>query len=399
MKHAFHRIRQITALFLGILLLAGCGRAGKETEGQPAASTVYPPPDAKNAVRITDTEDKLLGQIAVGSGRTAVDGGVFYSRFEPKDYAATATAEYHYFNRADGRDILLGTLENQGYETVYARLELGGRIYTLALVGDPFDSAADTLWLLAFDPAGAAMRRYEVSRQGNPYAVMTAADGKILIVNHEMASVQYDMLYEFDPAAESVKDVLRLAGSVRGICPAENGFYLLRLQTDPEAALFLDLYDTRRDIVKEQPLDALLLPAVRTVRGILSEADAENELRMLVSGFAVRDGRYLFYENFGLARLAVDLNTGEVLLAEDDLWCLSKGSGEPLFYRMEFEAEETKSAPKILALMDGALRELSCGRPDGLFLRELSCSADGSRLLFFAGSSPETSLLRIQEEK
>ena len=399
-------------LILLLGLLAGCGnqrqeeymtapgtRPGESREETAAPSSAYPLAGSDNVFRIMGSRNRLLGQVAASSSRTAVTDGIFYSRWEPAEYAATAVAEYRFFSLSDGRDVLLGTVENQGYEAIYARTELDGRIYTLALEGDPRDSKADTLWLLAFDPAEASMRLCAVSRLGGPYAFMTAARGKLLIVNHEMAASQYDVIYEFDPASGSLKEAARPSGSARAICPAADGFYLLRLEPD-SGELFLERYDLSFQKISEVPLNPLLLPAVQTIHGVSGEEDAKNELRMLVSGFAVREERYLFYENFSITRLAVDLKTGEALLAEDDLWSLSKGSGEPVFYQLEFDAEEEKAAPKILALQAGMLQELAIERPgEGLLLRELSCSADGNRLFLFAGSSPEKSLLYVWEGK
>jgi hypothetical protein len=79
-----------------------------------------------------------------------------YSVFAPSEYQPTATAEYRFFRTADRKDLLLGRLEDQGYEAVYARTELDGVVYTLAVTGNPMDKTPDPLWLLALDPAAPA---------------------------------------------------------------------------------------------------------------------------------------------------------------------------------------------------------------------------------------------------
>ena len=59
---------------------------------------------------ILDSEGTLLGRIDGRANASAADEGIFYSVFEPAEYAATAEAQYRFFRASDGKDILLGTL-------------------------------------------------------------------------------------------------------------------------------------------------------------------------------------------------------------------------------------------------------------------------------------------------
>ena len=198
----------VLAVSLAALLAACGGKPGQESTpgSQEAQSTPeQKPSETKNEpseaepvpemlAEILDGEGKRLGAIDAASACSAVNGGVFYSVVDVKEYALTGTARYRFFRAADGKDVLLGTLEDQSYETFYARTELDGTVYTLAAEGDPFDDRPDTLWLLAFDPSAESMTKYEVSKYGFPYAAMAAADGKLLIMNHEMSSPKSDMI-------------------------------------------------------------------------------------------------------------------------------------------------------------------------------------------------------------
>ena len=100
---------------------------------------------------------------------------------------------------------------------------------------------------------------------------------------------------------------------------------------------------------------------------------------MMVSGFSLREGRYLYYENFGMLRAVLDLEGGAALLEKDDLWALSRGGGSPAVYRLDFE--EAAEGPEILILKDGAFAKLPLAPMDGhRLLRALSHAPGGSWL-------------------
>lgn len=392
----------VLAVSLTAMLAACGGKPGQEStpgsqevqstpEEKPSETKTEPSeaqPAPEKLAEILDGEGKRLGAIDAASACSAVNGGVFYSVVDMKEYALTGTARYRFFRAADGKDVLLGTLEEQSYEAFYARTELDGTVYTLATEGNPFDDRPDTLWLLAFDPSAESMTKHEVSKYGFPYAAMAAADGKLLIMNHEMSSPKSDKVYEFDPKTAAVREILSLpddgTSSLRGIAAAENGFYLLRLRLAgglPEEML-LDRYDSTGKLQESLSLNGMIVPAMKDLPGFEGEDDVLIEFGLNASGFAVQDGRYLFYENFGRIRVTADLVTGEALFAEEDLWSMANGSGEPAFFEIAFEPYAAGEGPRIVHLQDGKLQTLPFRPDDGsLMLRSVSCSADGTWLI------------------
>lgn len=397
-------MRKLIACICTLILLAGlpAGCSRKEEPGRTSPEEAVDPDRTESAVpetppesviEILDRDGKKLGAIDSRASATAADAGVFYSLWQPAENVWTGTAEYRFFRVSDGKDIRLGTLGDQGYEAVYTRTELNGKVYTLALAGNPFDDKADTLCLLAADPAAETLTKTEISKNGFPYAAMAAADGKLLILNHETGKEKCDKIYAFDPASGGVREVLSFpddgSSSLRSVAAAEYGFYLLRLTLKNGAAnaLVLDRYDSAYRKVSEQPLQESFTKAALSIRGLLSEGDVRNEAGMMVSGFAVEDGRYLFYENFGIARLVLDLKTGEALLAQDDMYVHSLGGGKMLFFRMDFE--KNGEGPEILELKDGSLQKAPLVPPTVCtLLQNVSVSRNGTRLLHLSESFP-----------
>ena len=329
----------------------------------PDESSAEPSEIASDRMSIFDKSGTVIGDVDGRASCTAVDGGIFYSLFAPAEGQSTATAEYRFFSLKTREDVRLGRLENQGYETTFARTEYGGLIYTLAIVGNPMSDQPVTLMLLAFDTVACTMKSYAVSETGFPYASLAVSNGKLLIMNHEMTSPKTDSVYAFDPAAGTVTRVLSFSSatdSLRGVSAASDGFYLLRLKLNPgsENEVMLDRYDAEYRKVSEQSIRESLVGAAMKVHGIISRSDALNELGMSVGHFAVLDDRYLLYENFGLTRVIVDLQSGETLLAKDDVYSVSNGSGAPVVYRMDFDPENV-AEPEIIGLAGGELTSFS----------------------------------------
>lgn len=373
------KITAIIAAFAMMLCFAGCqGKnapapdSTEQTAAEDAAreQTAAPgdtqPSGTEIRADVMTREGERLGQIGGDSICTAADAGIFYSVFVPENGRYTAEAQYRFFRRADQKDVLLGTLEDQCYEAFYTRTELDGILYALAVTGDPRDDRADTLWLLAMDPAAETMTKYAVTEDGFPYTAMSAANGKLLIMNHEVNGTKCDKVYEFDPAEGTVREVLVFAeetDSLRSVHADQEGFYLLRLKVENGSpkGLWLDRYDWAYQKLSEQSLNEWMVPAALNIRGVTGETDAMNEFGMMVSGFAVAEGRYLFYENFGLVRLCIDLESGKALFAQDDVYSMLRGGQG--FHRIGFRGEET-AKPEILTLRDGKLEQLPFTPPD-----------------------------------
>ena len=392
-------IKKLITVVLIIALLitaANCSNRDQTNAGPTVPVTSQTVPDSIPAsdheassddlMPIFDPDGNLLGQIDSRGNCTAVNSGIFYSITELKEYQFTADAEYRFFDKESRKDILLGKLENQGYEAMFARTEYNGILYTLAVEGDPVTDTSSPLVLLAADPASGTMKKHTVSAYGFPYASMAVSNGKLLIMNHEMSEPKCDKIYTFDPAAETMKDVLTFdsdTDSLRAVCAAEDGFYLLRLKigNGSENEMFLDRYDDHCSKLSEQSVNETLIKAIQDVRGIMGRQDALNELGLYAGRVAVEDGRYLIYENFGLTRLIIDLQSGEALLTRDDEYSVSFGSGTPYVYRMDFDPDNVEE-PDITGIVGGRLEKLSFQPTDShKCIRSVSHAADGMWLI------------------
>ncbi|MBR5973691.1 MAG: hypothetical protein IK020_00740 [Clostridiales bacterium] len=366
----------------------------KDTSEDPDSGT--PESEPPYYSEILDKDGKLLGRIDGRASVSAADEGVFYSVFAPAENESTAPAHYHLFRASDGKDILLGTLEDQGYETIYSRMEMNGIVYTLALTGNPYDEEPDSLWLLAFDLKTEKMEKVLVSENASPYAAMTAINGKVLIMVHEFGSPKCDKVYEFDVSSGTIREVLSFSSegensdSLRGVYADAEHLYLLRLTLKNGMAdeLYLDTYDTAYTKSSELSLRELIFS--EEYHGVASPDDEKAEIGMIVSGFAVWEDRYLYYENFAVTRALLDLKTGKNLFASDDNYSLSKGSGMPFFYFFDLgQAEPDQDIAGIYELKNGAVEKKTLTPPDTrTMIRNISVSPDGTWLVTYSDSAP-----------
>ena len=417
--------KTIILLLIALLLFAaGCG--GSQSPTEPGASTpidAQPQHSAQDPAVTespvpTDAQPRHPIELLAEDGSraaapdarclcTVTEHGVLYSSFE-LDESFTSTAVYHWVDAAVPEDVPLLTLEDQGYEAVYTRTELDGSVYTLALTGNPFDEEADTLWLLCFDGPGRTAAKYRITDSGFAYASMAAADGRLLIVSHEMSQPKCDKVYAFDPADKSLRELLSFpaggAGTdtLRAVCADKDGFALLRLHlTEGGSELYLDRYEGSGQKRAELTLTEQMVAAAMEVSGVLSRQDALNEFGMMVSGFRLEEERYLFYENFGRLRLILDLETGRTLFAGDDLYAMSLGSGRPAFYLLDFfepEGDELHT-PGIYVLRKGEVTRLPFApTEDRAMIRHVSHAADGTWLIRVTDGNEESDAWLLWQE-
>ena len=335
--------------------------------------------------QVLNEAGELLGEIPVGYV-SPVPGGILYSIFTPSEEQKTPPAEYRYFNMESKEDIFLGTLDHQGYEAFFNRRVMDGKVYTLAVAGDPIGEEPVLLYLLSFDLKEGSMKQIPVSEDGYPYAVMDEVDGKLLILNHEtLTNPKRATLYEFDPKTETTKPALVFTDShetFRGISATKDGFYLLRLKTPENGKweLFLDRYDTNYKKISERSLTEAYVQATLQVPGITGREDALREMGINVDKFEVIEDRYLMYENFGLARMVLDLEEDRALMIRDDLWSASLGDGTPYFFELDFESEDP-SEPEIVTFVNGKEEHMSFTPSDSAeMLRQVSVASESPKL-------------------
>ena len=230
------------------------------------------------------------------------------------------------------------------------------------------------------------MKKYTVSENRFPYASMTVSDGKLIIMDHEMSEPKCDKIYEFDPETETVREILTFSSdtdSLRAVSSANDGFFLLRLKINDgvENEMFLDRYDKYNKKVSETSVNETLVKAIGKINGMTGRQDALNELGTHVGGFSVVDGRFMIYENFSVTRLIVDLQSGEAILAEDDIYSVSTGGGERYVYRMDFDPDNVEE-PEIIGMIGGKPEKLQF-KPSGALrlIRAVSHSPGGTWLV------------------
>lgn len=418
--------KKLILVFLAALLLfaAGCGGSQTSAESGSSESTDLQPqqtaqrPADPGSSEPTDLQPRNPVELLAEDGSraaapeasalcTVTENGVLYSIFQPGE-TPTGPAVYHWIDAAAREDVPLLTLEDQGYEAVYTRTELGGAVYTLALTGNPFDDAPDTLWLLRFDGPGRTAEKYQVTDNGFPYASMAAAADKLLIVSHEMSQPKCDKVYAFDPADGTLRELLTFpaggAGTdtLRAVCADGEGFALLRLHlTEGGSELYLDRHDGSGEKRSELALTEPMTTAALEAPGVLSRQDALNEFGMMVSGLRLEEGRYLFYENFGRLRLILDLETGKTLFAGDDLYAMSVGGGSPAFYLQDFfePGGDEYHTPGIYVLREGEAVRLPFEPPeDRSMIRHVSHAADGTWLIRVTDGSEEADAWLLWKE-
>ena len=397
------RIISILIILVLTFAVAGCGSSNITDNVTDSPEQEHQDVKKTSVVGIDGIK---LGEIDSRANCTAIKDGIFYSIFAPAEYHYTADAEYHFFNMNTGKDVLLGKLEDQGYEASYTRTELDGTVYTLAVKGNPMSDTAVPLVLLISVPGSGTMKMITVSDNGFPYAAMSVSNGKLLIMNHEMTDPKCDKIYEYDPAEETVKEVLSFSSdrdSLRGVSGSDSGFYILRLRLNPgsENELFIDKYDNNYVKISEESVNECFINAVAKIHGITGRSDALNELGMNVARFSVLDDRYAVYENFGLVRLLIDLQTGEELFIKEDIYTISVGNGNPVLYRMDFDIEDA-SEPYIAVFKDGHLvnKDYKATETHKL-INTVSASASGTWLVLTSdGRSIEdrTYLLQVWTE-
>lgn len=301
---------------------------------------------------IVDTTGRSYGHIRSNGIVTLTDHGIFYTiNRSDRSIEGTDTqnfegnvgktvTNYYLYDPRTGENSAFGSIPDQDYEAGYVRMELDGTLYTLLTTGNAMDTIPDPLLLVAFDLTAHTIQTYPISDNGFPYTAMTAADGKLLILNHDQTDTLHDRLYQFDPTTKAVREVLQwelknnIGDSLRQVYCDGQHLYLLRVhfQGQADATLWLDTYDLSFRKQSERDISDLLK---QSISDSLTPEDADNEIRQMVSRLLLLDGNILYYENFSTTRFVAQLDTGTLLDIPSglgDRWLASSGSGEPFFY-------------------------------------------------------------------
>lgn len=417
----------------GALFLCACGKEKKgeekttvtPTEAAPAQTATPTPTEEvtrtpevpEGGLLVLNRESEIIGTIPEGMEFVATDSGILYIKrtelatsIEEEDPAndvlcgvplemVQSTTEYHIFRPGKDEDRLIGSIEGLNAETVYARTSLGGKIYTLFMRGDLM-ADGNPLMLLEIDPKG-GLKEFTVSETGYPYAQMTAFDGKIYITCREPGDPTVDYVYEFAPASGKIREVLR-----GGIGEDDTGESFRQITTDGEKLYLLVLRFTGKDVrmivrtldaefrtEKEQDITGLFRESARIADPDGDEDSIDNQIIQPISSFRITKEGCLFYQNFSIVTMVLNLNTEEILLAGSDLFSVSLGGGEPIVFtavRLDdsgenyenrvFVSEGTELVQQIVQTVDSRYR-----------LDSMSVSGNGTQILILAAENDDRS--------
>ena len=382
------------AFIIALSSLAGCANTSKNPSGTADGGkdnnvTASPgkeidPGDFAEMTVYYGVEGKAIATIPQNSEATAVNGGIFYNSVKNmNDEDSMFTSEYHLI-KGDGTDVLLGEIEYVGYESSYARTELQGSVYTTYIEGNPYDYINDSLYLLEFDLANKTIERYLISVDGYPYTTIAQVNGKILVTNYEQDAAFTNKLYEFDPAAKEVREVLSFTptesgtGGMRGVCSLSDGFLLLRLAMGTGSGLYADRYDSNYNKVSEQLISDIIIDAAAE---FLTPEDAAQEPSFIVFGLKVLNDRYLFYTNSSMSCVIIDLETGKVIASGGGEYQMSTGDGDPVIFLPQYQKEDKGKPFNVTGVKDGKAEAITFSGFDLRRLFSISIAKDGSRLL------------------
>ncbi|MBO4261582.1 MAG: hypothetical protein J5921_03090 [Clostridia bacterium] len=386
------------AFMLAVCALPGCKSSKKNNSGKPdGSSTAAPEKEPVKMMDVYGIGGNKIASIPQDSEATVFDSGIFYSVTKDEDEeTSTYTAEYHMLSE-DGTDVQLGSLAFVGYETSYARTELGGCIYSTYTEGSLADFSEDNLYLLRFDLAAKKIERYLISEAGYPYTSVTVANGKILVMNYEQDDSSANTVYEFDPMFNKVRKVLTYTatpggtGGMRGICGTTDGFILLRLDLSGSNKLYAERYDKGYNKVSETLISDCIVEAAGK---FLTPEDAAQEPAHLVFGLRVSDDRYLFYRNASTTCAVIDLETANLLFAGDSNCEMSTGDGTPVVFKPQYAKEESGKSFSITGIKGGETAAITVAPADSSQrLLSISAAKNGRILMRLVGNDSTHSYL------
>ncbi len=385
------------------LMLCACGNNPAENDHETYEEDGQP---QNTAAEIYDDAGKKLGEIRQNGSATIYEEGILYTALSGKD-----RTEYRIYSPENGSDILLGAQDSQSYEAAYSRLKLRGKIYTLAMTGNLYDTEKDPLWLLELDPAG-GLQRYLLSENGFPYVNMTSFGEKLLIFIHDQGETMLsDRVLEFDPELGELREVIEFTlqnelrgDSLRGVCESDGKLLLLRLhfESDADVSLWMDEYkpvdvdeNGESKTIYEKKNESEITSLIRTAAencGVVSQ-DVLLETEQPVAFFSVADGRYLWYENFSITHCLADLENGTVFSESDPFLSIGQGSVNPVFWR-SFGGSDGKDR-YLYRLVSGTLEKAELPFVGDGEMVVSACFAENGTGLFAVSSNGKVSGQRL----
>ncbi|MBO4324726.1 MAG: hypothetical protein J5845_04945 [Lachnospiraceae bacterium] len=378
--------RIVIAVLLSMaFLLCSCG-----SERESAATKNETPIESKEKGTMKEF------QIPDASAVSLTDAGVLYCRIADPDLdengdlrndtmcgpvsVEKGITEYFIYNPRNGKNQSIGVVEDQSYETVYARTEYGGKIYTLFMRGELLQDG-NPLKLLEIDPHG-GLKEYTVCENGFPYASMTEMEGKLVIAYHEPGEKGADIIAEFNPENGRIRELARYGsmkdGSeerIRAVCYDGRQGYLLSIRyTDQGNRMILTSFAPGFENPRTKDITDIFAEAVRTQN--LTEEDAVNELIQHVAHFRINRDGILFYQNSSCVTFAANLQNDTVLLSGTDLLNVSEGNGTAFLYEILKGGEpESDKANRMFVPERENLREREFETEDSRYYISVASSA------------------------
>ena len=337
-------------------------------------TTVYK--NGKKCVELTDADNPMM-----------TDFGIIYTKHQFKG-AFTRDEEYHLLVPDTGEDRILGTVNDLSYETVYDRVEMNGKVYTLIMKGELDDLGTKPLILLEIDPMKGLTER-TVCESGFPYAMLAKAADCLLIGNHNMDGSDTDSLWAYRPEDGTSYEVKRYPDApLRHIYrDGKRAYALCARMKDGKTHMVIEQYDSTFSLVAEQDVTAIFEKACAE----MGDGEARDmEMRQHVSGFHVTEGGMLYYENFSCTHFLADMNTGKILRSGE---CFCDVAGKPgeLYYEYMKGFRTEASVPNtiyILSKTELTTSEFKTDNPD-YYITDMSVSQNGTRLTRIEYKDPE----------
>ncbi|MBO4695932.1 MAG: hypothetical protein J5643_01475 [Lachnospiraceae bacterium] len=348
------------------------------------------------AVKAAEKGKMKVFQLPDAASVSLTDSGVLYCRITDPETdengnlksdtmcgpisAEKGITEYFIYNPENGKNQSIGVVEDLSYEAMYARTEIGGKIYTLFMRGDTLQDG-NPLKLLEIDPHG-GLKEYTVCENGFPFASMTEMEGKLVIAYHEPGEKGSDIVAEFDPANGRILELARYGymedgthERIRAVCNDDRQGYLLSIRyTDQGNRMILTSFAPGFENLRTKDITDIFAEAVRTQS--LTEEDAANELIQHVAHFRINRDGILFYQNSSCVTFAANLQTDTVLLSGTDLLNVSEGNGTAFLYEILKGGEpESDKANRMFVPERENLREREFETEDSRYYISVASSA------------------------
>lgn len=272
---------------------------------------------------IYSVANQEIGSICFYECLALIDSSVLYTKIPDGVSDPSIELEYRLYDIETGKDNKLGTVIDWFYNEAYETTVVEDHLYMSISTGDIREQAGRKQTIYDFDLTNYSMTPILEIDGGIPYNSFTIADDKLLLA--ELLESGKTDLVEYDLTAEhgelpfvhgyDDKDIFT-SDSIRHISSDETYIYMIRLSQNEndehtlmnhnendEYILYMDTYDHDLRLLETVDISDICNPSSFYLR----EEDIENERKMWVSNFLVRDS-YIYYQNFSATTFLGSVN-------------------------------------------------------------------------------------------